>query len=257
MLANEPSRQVKSVKTAVNLIDRIQALGGAKPAELTEELELSKSSVHNYLATLEMEGYVVNDDGKYRLGLKFLTHGTAAKNMAGIKPPIFKTLRDAAEELSLTTWWVAEEHGRGFFMEYAIPDGSSQVYGSVGKRSYLHEHAPGKAILANSSDDYIERVVDYHGLPGQTKRTTTDFETLLAELDDIRERGFAVSEGEAVLGIISVGAGFRDDTDRRHAIGVFEQTRDIVGDRTAEIGERLVEETEALERQLVDGGRDE
>lgn len=253
MLANSPSRRVKSVETAFELIDRLQALGGATPAQLTEELDLSKSSVHNYLTTLEMEGYVVNDAGRYRLGLRFLTHGTAAKNMAGVERPIIQTLQSTAEELSQSTWWVTEELGRGYFLEYADADDELPVYGSVGKRSYLHTHAMGKAVLAMSSEEYVELVADFHGLPEQTRRTTTDLEELLDELESIRERGFAVSEGEAVLGILSVGVGFRDAADRRHAIGVFGHSRDFAGNHPEHIGEQLLEAVDELEGRLVEG----
>lgn len=199
MLANSPSRRVKSVEATFELIDRLQALGNATPARLTEELDLSKSSVHNYLKTLEIAGYVVNDDGRYRLGLRFLTHGTAAKNMAGVERPILQTLRSSAAELSQSTWWVAEELGQGYFLEYADDD-EPPVYGSVGKRLYLHTHAMGKAMLAISSDEYVEWVADFHGLPDQTCRTTTVLEDLSAELEAGRKRGFAATDGEAVLG---------------------------------------------------------
>ncbi|MFC7157035.1 IclR family transcriptional regulator [Halomarina halobia] len=249
MLANTPSRQVQSVRTAFELINRLQALGGATPAQLTEELDLSKSSVHNYLATLEVEGYLVNDGGTYRLGLRFLTHGTAAKYAAGVERPIVRTVRSVAEELAESTWGVAEEFGRGYFMENATPADATTTYGSVGKRSYLHTHALGKAILAGSSDEYVERVADHHGLPEQTRRTTTDVDDLIAELETVRERGFAVSEGEAVLGILSVGVGFRDADDRRHAIGVFGHSRDFAGNHPENIGERLVEAVGELERR--------
>ncbi|WP_254544765.1 IclR family transcriptional regulator [Halomarina pelagica] len=255
MLANTPSRQVKSVRTAFELINRLQALGGATPAQLTEELDLSKSSVHNYLATLEMEGYLVNDGGTYRLGLRFLTHGTAAKNMTGIKRSVVGTVQAVADELAQSTWWVTEELGRGYFIENATPEGATTTYGRVGKRSYLHTHALGKAILAGASDEYVERVADHHGLPGQTRRTTTDVGDLLVELEAVRERGFAVSEGEAVLGILSVGVGFRDADDRRHAIGVFGHSRNFAGNHPENLGERLVETVGDLEQRLQNEGK--
>jgi DNA-binding IclR family transcriptional regulator len=253
MLANTPSRRVKSVDTAFELIERLQALGGATPSQLTEELDLSKSSVHNYLATLEMAGYVVNDGGRYRLGLHFLTHGAAAKKMSYGEGPIVETLRSAAEELSQPTWWVAEELGRGYFLEYASPDDAEPVYGTVGKRSYLHAHAAGKAILSAADDEYVERVATHHGLPEQTRRTTSDLESLTAELATVRERGFAVSEGETVLGILSVGVPFTDDQGRRHALAVFGHSRDFAGNHPENVGRRLVETVADLERRLGSG----
>jgi DNA-binding IclR family transcriptional regulator len=253
MLANTPSRQVKSVRTAFELVDRLQALGGATPAELTEELDLSKSSVHNYLTTLEMKGYVVNDGGRYRLGIRFLTHGVAAKNTQTIEAPVRRTLESTAKELAAPVWWVVEELGRGYFLENATLEGQRPTYGSVGKRSYLHTHALGKAILATATDDYVDRVAEHHGLPERTSQTTTNIDALAAEIETIRERGFAVSEGEAVLGILSVGVGFRDTADRRHAIGIFGQSQNFAGNQSEHVGERLLEAVDDLERTLEEG----
>jgi DNA-binding IclR family transcriptional regulator len=254
MLANTPSRQVKSARTAFELIYRLQALGGATPAQLTEELNLSKSSVHNYLATLEMEGYVVNDGGTYRLGLRFLTHGVAAKNIVSIEGCIGSTVEAVATELSQPAWWVTEESGRGYFIESAIPVDENSVYGSVGKRSYLHTHALGKAALSLAEDEYVERVNDHHGLPQQTRRTTTNVDDLLSELATIRDRGYAISEDEAVLGVLSVGVGLEDSSGKRHAIGVFGHARNFAGNRAEKIGEKLVKAVHNLERDLQDGG---
>lgn len=250
MLANTPSRRVKSVETAFELIDRLLALGGATPAQLTDEIDLSKSSVHNYLATLEMAGYVVNDGGRYRLGLRFLTNGTAAKQMVNVELPIVETLRETAEALAHPTWWIAEELGRGYFVESAAPGEKKSVYGSIGKRSYLHAHAPGKAILAQSSEEYAELIAQHHGLPKQTNQTTTDLEALQTELEAIRDQGFAISEGESVLGIFSVGAAFEDGQGRMHALGVFENSRTFAGSQPETIGQRLVECVDNLERRV-------
>jgi DNA-binding IclR family transcriptional regulator len=254
MLVNTPSRRVKSVQRAFELINRLQVLGGATPGQLTQELDLSKSSVHNYLATLEMDGYVVNDGGTYRLGLRFLTHGAAARTMAGIERPIVQTVETVAKQVDQSTWWVTEEYGRGFFMENALPRDGTEAYGSVGKRSYLHTHALGKAILALCPDDYVEQVADYQGFPAQTRRTTTDLDELRSDLAEVRNHGFAVSEGEAVLGILSVGVAFEDVEDRRHALGVFGHSRNFAGNRAENIGQQLVGAVRDLEQRLHSGG---
>jgi len=250
MLSNTPSRQVKSVQTAFTLLDRLQSLGGATPTQLTEELDLSKSSIHNYLATLEAEGYVVNDDGTYRLGLRFLTHGASAKSVAGLGELAARTVARIQEELEQPTWWITEEDGRGYFLDCAVPDAATEQYGKVGKRSYLHTHAPGKAILAHAPDEYVERIADHHGLPELTPRTTTTLNNLREDLTEVRDRGFAISRGEAVLGILSIGVEFRDENDRQHAIGVFGHTRNFAGNRAENIGQQLIGQVRGLEQEL-------
>ncbi len=49
-------------------------------SELCDELDASKGTVHTYLATLEAEGLVAKDDGRYRLGLRLVTMGETVRN---------------------------------------------------------------------------------------------------------------------------------------------------------------------------------
>lgn len=250
MLPDPPSRQVKSVRTAFEIINIIQNLGSTTPSELANELDISKSSAHNYLATLQADGYVVNEDRSYRLGLRFLTHGIAAKKTLSLQKPVVSTLHSISKSIGYPAWWVAEELGRGIFLEGEIPDEQTSTYGDTGKRSYLHTHALGKAILAESPDQYIEQIVDRHGLPEQTMRTTTNPDALFDEIEEVREQGFTISDGEAVLGILSVGVGFQDNQGRIYAIGIFGNSRELAGNQAEEIGRELINFVDLLEQKL-------
>jgi DNA-binding IclR family transcriptional regulator len=253
MSQEESSRMVKSVMTAFELVGRLQALGGATLTELAGDLDLAKSTVHNYLKTLETLGYVVNEDGRYRLGVRFLTHGIAAKRALGLRSLVSDNLSSIGEDIPYPTWWVCEELGRGIFLERAVPQEYEPVYGRMGKRSYLHTHAPGKAILARLSDKHVRQIVDRWGLPGRTERTTTGRNLLFDELDEIRERGIAVSDSEAILGVLSVGVNFQDSRGRTHAIGTFCFAREIHPSRAEEIGELLLDKVGIIESKLHRG----
>jgi len=226
MIPETPTREVQSVRTAFRVVATIQEQDGATLHELSERLDIAKSTVHNYLGTLQSLGYVVEEDGSYRLGLRFLTHGMAARNGVAPREAVTAVLPAIADEVARPAWWVVEEFGRGLFVERAVPDDASETYGRVGKRSYLHTHAPGKAILATLPPADVRRIVERHGLPALTGKTTTDAERLQAELETIREQEYAVSEGEAALCVQSVGVAFRA-RETVHALGVFGYSGDF------------------------------
>jgi len=255
MQQRESSRMVKSVINGFELVGRLQALGGATLTELAGDMNLAKSTVHNYLTTLETLGYVVNEDGTYRLGLRFLTHGIAAKRALGLQIFVSDHLLSIGGNIPYPTWWVCEELGRGIFLGGAVSQEDDPIYGRMGKRSYLHTHAPGKAILAQLSDEHVRQIIDRWGLPERTERTTTDGESLLDELDEIRERGIAVSDSEAILGVLSVGVSFQDSMGRTHAIGTFCFAREVHLSRAEEIGELLLDEVDTIESKLYRGER--
>lgn len=234
MYSAPSSRHVKSVQTGFRIVHVLQDHDGATLNELAERLGLAKSTVHNYLSTLESMGYVVNQEGTYRLGLRFLTHGMAAKSGLNTREAVEETLSELAGEVSQPVWWITEEFGRGIFVDNAVPADCRRIYGRTGKRSYLHTHAPGKAILAVLPEDDREEILEYHGLPVHTTRTVEDRSELAAQLAAIRDQGYAFSDGEAVLGVQSVGVAFEAPGGRWNALGVFGYSHDLGDERLEE-----------------------
>lgn len=230
MFSASSSRHIKSVQTAFRIVEFLQKQDGATISDLTHHLEVSKSTVHNYLSTLESLGYVVNRDGTYRVGLRFLTHGMAARNSLDIGRAVKPALTEVSNEINQAAWWITEELGRGIFVDTDVPRDGQVIFGRVGKRSYLHAHGPGKAILAQQSDEYVRKILDFHGLPEYTTETVTDEAVLFEQLERIREQGYAYTVGEAALGIQSIGVAFQDDHEQTHAIGVFGYSHDFDGE---------------------------
>ncbi|WP_276259123.1 IclR family transcriptional regulator [Haloglomus litoreum] len=206
MALTEPGRMVKSARTAFEIIEYIHEQDGAELGELADQLDLAKSTIHGYLATLESLEYLVNEGGRYHLSLKFLYHGTAARNAVPLSGLADGTLTALAEETSLVAWLVVEEHGRAVYLDRVVSNDAVRTYGRVSKRTDLHGPASGKAILAHLPDSRIRDILDSYGLPARTEHTITDEETLFEELSAIRRRGYATSEHEVALGVQSVAA---------------------------------------------------
>nr|WP_255349658.1 IclR family transcriptional regulator C-terminal domain-containing protein [Halostagnicola sp. A56] len=101
-----------------------------------------------------------------------------------------------------------------------------------GQREYLHCTSQGKAILAHLSESTVRDIVDEHGLPARTDKTVTDLETLLEELETIRERGVAFSRSEVTRGMRCVAAPIHaPDSSIVAALGVCGPTSRLQGDR--------------------------
>jgi IclR family acetate operon transcriptional repressor len=75
----------------------------------------------------------------------------------------------------------------------------------------LHASAHGKAVLAAGSAAVVEQLL-VGGLPQYTDTTITDPGELLAELKEIRTRGYSTNGGEWRSDVSAVGAAVMDDT---------------------------------------------
>jgi len=211
MLGGSPTaHHVKSDETAIAITESLMDLEGAGVTELASHLGMAKSTIHDHLATLEYHGFVVKADGGYRLGLRFLDFGIHARDSLDIYGVAKSKVKELAEESKERAWCEVEENGMGVFICGAVGERTVRTDARIGLRMPLHCHAGGKAILASLPEDQVRSIIDRYGLPRRSEHTITDEETLMAHLETVRERGYAVNREESIPGIHAVSAPITD-----------------------------------------------
>ena len=208
MEPDEPAgRTLEAVEKAFDVVETLWEMEGAGVTAVAEALGLPKSTVHAHLRTLESNGYVVNDGGEYRLGLRFLTFGQFVRRAE----PLFHAARQPVDDLAKRTGervlCMTEQNGLG--MVLYVGEGSRSLFGevTVGTSIYHHCSAGGKAMMAHYPRERVDAIVDRWGLPAFTDETITDRETLLDELATVREEGIAFNREEYLRGVLAVGHG--------------------------------------------------
>ncbi len=217
----ETDHPVKAAATSFRIIESLRELDGAGVAELADYLGMPKSTVHDHLRTLTDIEYLVQRDGEYHVGVRFLELGGYVRNGMKLHRVAAPEVKKLAEETGEHANLVVEEHGMGIFLHKVKGKDAVQLDTHVGMRVHLHTTATGKAILAHLPEERVEAIIDAHGLPGVTERTITDRETLYDDLAEIRERGYAIDDQERVEGMRCVAAPLRGpDGDPLGALSV-------------------------------------
>jgi DNA-binding IclR family transcriptional regulator len=211
---DEPAgRTLEAVEKAFDVVETLWEMEGAGVTAVAEALGLPKSTVHAHLRTLESNGYVVNDGGEYRLGLRFLTFGQFVRRAE----PLFHAARQPVDDLAKRTGervlCMTEQNGLG--MVLYVGEGSRSLFGevTVGTSIYHHCSAGGKAMMAHYPRERVDAIVERWGLPAFTDETITDRETLLDELATVREEGIAFNREEYLRGVLAVGVPVFDATE--------------------------------------------
>jgi DNA-binding IclR family transcriptional regulator len=129
---------------------------------------------------------------------------------------------------------------------------SNRYRARTGTFYYMHATASGKAILAERSRDYVDDVIETWGLPAKTENTITSESELFAELERVRERGYAIDEEEFTDGLRSIGKVVTDpDGSVLGALSVSGPTYRITGDvLETEIPNALRTVTDDFETEL-------
>lgn len=220
-MTRRPPNAIKSAETTLEILETIKELDRAGVSDLAAELDKPKSTVHNYLRTLEQAEYLIKEDEKYRIGLRVLGLGEHVKD----RLEITRIAKSEIDELAETTGELAslmlEEHGRGIYVYLDSGDNAVYLDARPGKRTYLHQTALGKSLLASYPDERVDAIADRHGLPKATENTITDRAELFDELRAIRERGYAIDNGERVSAMRCVATAIQPDgQEPRGAISV-------------------------------------
>lgn len=243
---------IQATETAFDIVETIKNHNSAGVTELANELGYAKSTIHKHLRTLVSRGYLVEEDGQYRVGLRFLDLGVHGRNRRDVFEEAHSKVDEIADQTDEKAWLITEEHGRAIHLYGASGRHTLRTYARTGKLTYLHQTAAGKAILANLPDERITRIIAQQGLPAETDATITNSEQLFDEIEQIRDRGYATNQGETVQGLQAIGAPICDTNGNAlAAISVSGPSNRLEGDRLdVEIPNLLLGATNEIEINL-------
>jgi DNA-binding IclR family transcriptional regulator len=199
------------VRSVVRAIDILLALqhGNVSLGRIAQRTGLSKPTAHRLLASLSYGQLVIQDPvtSEYMLGPGCLGIADAVMSGLGGLGPIAST---TLEKLSIDTGESAALHVRAGLQRICVDQFPSpqpvRYTARVGASNPLHTGSMGKLLLAFSHPDDLSALLDRMTLSASTEVTITDRRVLEAELDRIRELGYATSRGEQAVGVAAMSA---------------------------------------------------
>lgn len=241
----ESGKTVQATETSFALIELLKEADDAGVTELARALDLSKSTVHDHLYTLRELGYVVREDGRYRLGLQFLDLGDHARNSQNLYHAAKGETDDLVEAVGERGQVMVEENGKGIYIYQVRTDRAVKTDSHIGTTVALHATAVGKSFLAHLPPAERTELLDAIDLRAQTAKTLTDRTALEEQLETIRERGYALNDEERIDGMRAVGAPILSDTGS--VLGALS----VSGPTTRMNGEWFHEEVPEMVRQAA------
>ena len=254
MGANEtPNVPVKSVERTIRLVEAIQRRNGASVTELSNDLGVAKSTMHNHLRTLERHGYLVREDGAFQLGLRFLDHGGFARERKPAYGMVRSQVRSLADETGELCQFVVGQRGQGVVLFQVRGERAVETRSRVGMHAPLHSMPGGKSILAHLPVERVNEVIEDHGLPAATDETITDPDELFAEIDRIVERGYAINRAEHIGGLNAVSVAITSGNDEvLGALATVGPTHRMGDERyEREVADSLLEAANELELNVT------
>jgi IclR family acetate operon transcriptional repressor len=204
---------VSSVARAMRMVDLVaEAPDGLPLSELARRLGMSKSAAHALARTLVAGGYLrtVEPGPRYRPGMELVRLGEAASESIQLGRLCHPVLLELSDKTGLTTRAAICDQGYPVFIDRVDAPGTVRFHTPLGVREVPHTSAAGKAMLAAIPVEVAERIAAETGMPERTAHSIRGLPELLVELEQVRQRGYAVDDQEDALGVMCVAATFTD-----------------------------------------------
>jgi DNA-binding IclR family transcriptional regulator len=232
------STSVKTVDRLVRIVDSFSSSQLSwSLTDLSEHLDLPKSTLHRFLRSLEAHGILRQDDQskQWHLGYHLFVWGNLAEQSTALRDiarPVMRDLVADTGEMALLTVYHAQEV---VCVEKVESRHSVRLALDVGSRRPPHAGASSKVLMAYLPEEEVDCVIRDQGLPQLCVNTVTNRDELEEELARIREQGYAKSVEETDTGAWGVATPVRDwDGEVIAAIGV--------AGPTSRFGEELTEQ---------------
>jgi DNA-binding IclR family transcriptional regulator len=205
---------ITAAHNALRLLAMFEAHPRIRVGAAMKELGLSRSTVNRLLGTLALERFVEHDrsDQSYLPGPALVA---VSASIAQTQEPRV-SLRDALSDLATSTRETVHlavlRDTEVFYLDSIESEQAVRTGSRVGWSFPAHLAAAGKALLAVRSDQELRRMypAELITVAGHDPKRRAD---LMAELELVRARGYAVNMGETEPDLVAVGVALRDRDD--------------------------------------------
>jgi IclR family pca regulon transcriptional regulator len=210
----EDGPQTQSVQALERGLAVLQVFSREHPAltlsEVARMADVTRATARRILLTLERLGHVRSDGKRFTLTPRVLSLGwayLASLDLWEVAHPLMQELvARTGESCSAATLDLPD-------IVYVARVPTRRIMSitlGVGTRLPAHATSMGRVLLAGLPAEELDAFLDVTPLQRHTERTLVDRAALRAELDRVREHGWALVDQELELGLRSVAAPLRD-----------------------------------------------
>lgn len=201
---------VQSVDRALSILEVLARIGEAGVTEIAAELAVHKSTAFRLVATLEAHRLVEQtaERGKYRLGVGVLRLAGATSARLDVVQEARSVCRQLAAATGETVNIAVLSESSALYLDQVAGSSALQSHNWVGQHIPLHATSNGKVLLSGLEPPALEALLG--SLSTFTPLTITKKSALRAELDVVREQGYALAVDELEIGLTAAAAPIRN-----------------------------------------------
>lgn len=214
---------LKLNKSASRVMDILTLLSSAnKPlsvSQLSRELNAPKSSTFEILSTMVVKGFLEFDDDlkTYKPGIKLFEVGAAYLNNTDLTKEARPYLESLVKRTGETAFLATASDGYVVYLDKVEAPSSIRTTANLGMRNPMYLTGLGKALLAAYPDQKIAEIMSNQTFTPITSNSITDFDSLMVNLNEIRQRGYSIDNRENEEDVFCIAVPIWDYSDQPFA----------------------------------------
>lgn len=244
---------IQSILKASSVLNYIAHHNGdAKLADISNDLDINKSTLHGILQSLVHCGLLSQDPDTtlYSLGLKTYELGKIYEksfSLTDVARPIMHILN---EEFGENVHLSIESSYEVLYIDCIQSKHAVRTASSVGGIDPLYSTSAGKIILAYADADYIAAYLKQCDFKALTPNTITNADDLIRQVDTARIHGYAIDNEEVEIGLRCISVPILGAGEKLQGVISVSGPTSRMDQKLTEILDRTVEVCQKLSRSL-------
>lgn len=244
---------IQALDRALDVLDLLSRNEGLNLSAIARELDQSPATMHRVLSTLHAREFVeTSPEGQdwhigpaaFRIGSSFLRH----TNVFERARPLMRELMQSTGETSNLG---IERQGQVLFAWQVETHQAIRAFFPPGTVAPMHASGIGKALLSGYEPERLERLLASYEFQRFTGKTIADAETLRAQLETVRARGYALDDEERTLGMRCIAAPiFNIHAEAVAGISISGPVQRLPDARLPEIGDAVRQAAREITHQI-------
>jgi len=179
-------------------------------SEVAQLVNLTRATVRRFLLTLSDLGYVKEKLNRFELTPQVLELGYAYLSSLSFPDVALPKLEELVAATGESSEAAILDRGDVVYVARVAGPALMTISVNIGARRPAYATSLGRAMLANLSNEELRTYLDTYELKPVLSSTVVDEAEFLAQLDLVREQGYAIVNQELEEGLIALAVPVRD-----------------------------------------------
>lgn len=243
----------RTLQNGLRMLELLKQHPKLKAAEIGEALGLSSTSTYRILTILQEYNLITKDKLHFYVNQAFFQ--TVIVNPKKIPWHQLETPFKVVKEIHENVYLAVIEDAQLVTKRIVNREGIEIDVQSRVRKSKVHHSAIGKVLLAFSSDEDQQSLIDTIDFKPMTSQTFQEKDLFLRHIQEINKRGYAIDDEETEIGMRCIAAPIMINQEVVAAFAISGSTENISRRKFNQLSKKIISYSRLIAEELINLSR--